>query len=59
VIVTSVARNGHTVLATLRHPDHRTDQRIVQQLLVATGRGPVTNALNLATVGVKTGNRAR
>ena len=44
-------------MATLRHPDGRTDQLSGQQLLVATGRRPVTDALNLATVGVKTGNR--
>jgi mercuric reductase len=56
VIVTSFAREGHTVLATVSHPDGRADQLSGQQLLVATGRGPVTDALNLAAVRVKTGN---
>ncbi len=57
VIVTNVARQDHAVMATLRHPDGRTDQLIGQRLLVAAGRSPVTDALDLAAVGVKTGNR--
>jgi mercuric reductase len=57
VIVTNVARQGPTVLAGLRHPDSRSDRLNAQQLLVAAGRRPITDALNLAAVGVKTGNR--
>jgi mercuric reductase len=57
VTVSSVARRGDTVVATLRHPSGRIDLVRAQQLLVATGRRPVTDALNLAAVGVKTGNR--
>jgi mercuric reductase len=57
VIVTNVTRQGPTVLTTLRHPEARSDQLSGQQLLVAAGRRPITDALNLAAVGVKTGNR--
>ena len=57
VIVTNVTRQGPTVLTTLRHPEARSDQLNGQQLLVAAGRRPITDALNLAAVGVKTGNR--
>jgi mercuric reductase len=57
VSVSGVARRGDTVLATLRHPNGCTDRLRGRHLLVATGRRPVTDALNLAAVGVKTGNR--
>jgi len=57
VTVASVARRGDTVLAALLRPDGHTDQLRAQQLLVATGRRPVTDALNLPAVGVNTGNR--
>jgi mercuric reductase len=57
VTVSSVSRDGDTVLVTLRYSDGRTDRLRGQQPLVATGRRPVTDALNLAAVGVKTGNR--
>jgi mercuric reductase len=57
VIITNVTRHGPVVLAGLRHPDSRSDQLNAQHLLVAAGRRPITDALNLAAVGVKTGNR--
>ena len=57
VTMSSVARRDGIVEATLRYPGGRIDRLQGQQLLVATGRRPVTDALNLTAVGVKTGNR--
>jgi mercuric reductase len=57
VTVTSVHRAEGTVFITLCNPDGTPEQLRAQHVLVATGRRPVTDALNLAAVGVKTGGR--
>ncbi|HKX15019.1 MAG TPA: mercury(II) reductase [Propionibacteriaceae bacterium] len=57
VTVTSVHRTEGTVFVTLCRPDGNLEQLRAQHVLVATGRRPVTDDLNLATVGVKTGDR--
>ena len=57
VTVTSVERAEGTMFVTLRHPDGNPEQLRAQHCLVATGRRPVTDDLNLAAVGVKTGDR--
>jgi mercuric reductase len=57
VTVTSVHRAEGTVFVMLCRPDGNLEQLRAQHVLVATGRRPVTDDLNLATVGVKTGDR--
>jgi mercuric reductase len=57
VTVTSVQRAEGTMFVTLRHPDGNPERLRAQHCLVATGRRPVTDDLNLAAVGVKTGDR--
>jgi mercuric reductase len=57
VTVTSVQRTEGTMFVTLTHPDGNLEQLRAQHCLVATGRRPVTDDLNLAAVGVKTGDR--
>jgi mercuric reductase len=57
VTVTSVQRAEGTICVTLRHQDGHRKQLHAQHVLVATGRRPVTDDLNLAAVGVKTGDR--
>jgi mercuric reductase len=57
VTVTSVHRAEGTVFITLCHPDGTPEQLRAQHVLVATGRRPITDDLNLAAVGVKTGGR--
>jgi mercuric reductase len=57
VTVTSVQQAEGTMFVTLRHPDGHSEQLRGQHVLVATGRRPVTEDLNLAAVGVKTGDR--
>lgn len=48
--------NGR-VVATVRDRDGRSRELRAEQVLVATGRRPVTEGLNLAGVGVKVGER--
>jgi hypothetical protein len=55
--VTSVQGAKGTMFVTLRHPDGNPEQLRAQHCLVASGRRPVTDDLNLAAVGVKTGDR--
>jgi mercuric reductase len=57
VTVTSVHRAEGTVFITLCHPDGTPEQLRAQHVLVATGRRAITDDLNLAAVGVKTGGR--
>jgi mercuric reductase len=57
VTVTSVHRAEGTVFVTLCHPDGNPEQLRAQHVLVATRRRPATDDLNLAVVGVKTGDR--
>jgi mercuric reductase len=57
VTVASVQRADGAMFVTLRHPDGNLEQLSGQHCLVATGRRPVTDDLNLAAVGVKTGDR--
>jgi mercuric reductase len=57
VTVTSVERAEGTMFVTLHHPERSPEQLHAQHVLVATGRRPVTKDLNLAAVGVKTGDR--
>jgi mercuric reductase len=57
VTVTSVHRAEGTVFVTLCHPDGNPEQLRAQHVLVATRRRPATADLNLAVVGVKTGDR--
>jgi mercuric reductase len=56
VTVTNVHRAEGTMFVTLRDPDGNLDQLRGQHVLVATGRRPVTDDLNLAAVGVKAGD---
>jgi mercuric reductase len=57
VTVTKMQRAEGTLLVTLRHQDGNPEQLRAQHVLVATGRRPVTEDLNLDAVGVKTGDR--
>jgi mercuric reductase len=57
VTVTNLHRAEGTMFVTLRDPDGNLEQLRGQHVLVATGRRPVTDDLNLAAVGVKTGDR--
>jgi mercuric reductase len=57
VTVTTVQRAEGTMVVTLRHPAGNLEQLRAQHVLVASGRRPVTDDLNLAAVGVKTGDR--
>jgi mercuric reductase len=57
VTVTKVQRADGTALVALRRPDGNPEHVRGQHLLVAAGRRPVTDDLNLAAVGVKTGDR--
>jgi mercuric reductase len=54
--VTSVHRAEDTMFVTLGHLDGTLEQLRAQHVLVATGRRPVTDDLNLAAVGVNTGD---
>ncbi|WP_261899089.1 FAD-dependent oxidoreductase, partial [Mycobacterium marinum] len=54
--VTAVRRAGDGIVA-VRAADGGERELAAEQLLVATGRRPVTGGLNLAAVGVKTGRR--
>ena len=58
VTVTSAQRADGTLLVRLRHQDGNREQLRAQHALVATGRRPVTDDLNLDAVGVKTGDRS-
>jgi mercuric reductase len=58
VTVTTVHRAEGTLSVTLRHRDGKPERLCGQHVLVATGRRPVTEDLNLAAVGVKTGDRS-
>lgn len=51
--------DGREVVATVRPRNGRTQQLHAQRLLVATGRRPVTDGLNLEAVGVKVGDRGQ
>ena len=55
--LTAVRRAGERIVATLGTPDGGERELCAEQLLVATGRRPVTAGLNLETVGVETGRR--
>jgi mercuric reductase len=55
--VTRMHRADGTMFATFRYPTGDFEQLHAQRVLVATGRRPVTDDLNLAAVGVKTGDR--
>jgi mercuric reductase len=57
VTVTNVHRAEGTMFVTLRDSDGNLEQLRGQHVLVAIGRRPVTDDLNLAAVGVKTGDR--
>lgn len=57
VTVTHADRDGDGYRVALTGADGRPGELRAEQLLVATGRRPVTAGLNLATVGVKTGAR--
>ncbi|EGX61109.1 MULTISPECIES: mercury(II) reductase [Streptomyces] len=52
----AVRRDEHGYTVTARRGEALTELR-AEQLLIATGRRPVTAGLNLDTVGVKTGTR--
>jgi mercuric reductase len=56
---TAARRDGGQVILTARGSDGHHVQLAAHHLLVATGRRPVTAALNLAAVGVKTGSRGQ
>jgi mercuric reductase len=56
VTITEVQRADDAILVALRRPDGKPEQLCGQHVLVATGRRPVTDDLNLAAVGVKTGD---
>jgi mercuric reductase len=58
VTITEVQRADDAILVALRRPDGKPEQLCGQHVLVATGRRPVTDDLNLAAVGVKTGDRS-
>jgi mercuric reductase len=53
--VTRVGRQGDTVVATVRTAEGGDEPLRADRLLVATGRRPVTDGLNLSAVGVNTG----
>ena len=57
VIVTNLTRQGPTVLTTLRHPEG--PERSTERAAAAgrRRRRPITDALNLAAIGKKIGNR--
>jgi mercuric reductase len=55
--VTAVRREKGQVLATLVDREGQSWQIRAEQVLIATGRRPVTNGLGLAAVGVKIGER--
>jgi mercuric reductase len=55
--VIRIIRDGDTVVVHVRDSAGHSDQLRGRHLLVATGRRPVTDLLNLAEVGVKTGDR--
>jgi mercuric reductase len=57
VTVTRVQRVEGTMCVTLSQPDGNPEQLRAQHVLIATGRRPVTDGLNLDAVGVKTGDR--
>jgi mercuric reductase len=59
--VTRVTRDtgAQEVVATLRHRDGHPQELRAERLLVATGRRPVTDGLNLEAVGVKVGDRGQ
>jgi mercuric reductase len=58
--LTRVARDGDgRVVATVRHHDGSTGELRAERLLVATGRRPVSDGLNLEAVGVKVGEQLR
>jgi mercuric reductase len=52
---TAVRRDGDRVVLTVRGSDGHDHQLGAQQVVMATGRRPVTGALGLDAVGVKTG----
>jgi mercuric reductase len=54
-VLTAASRDGDRVSAELRYTDGTRQVLEADQLLLATGRRPVTDGLNLAAVGVKTG----
>lgn len=49
--------DGHGMVATVRRRDGHAHQVRAERLLVATGRRPVTDELDLEAVGVKVGQR--
>ena len=55
--LTAVRRAGERIVATVVTPDGGERELCAEQLLVATGRCPVTAGLNLEAVGVITGRR--
>src|SRR6266540_841164 len=58
--VTREPSGDQEVVATIRHGDGHTDVEVhAERLLVATGRRPVTDGLNLEAVGVKLGDRGQ
>ncbi|WP_072689143.1 mercury(II) reductase [Rhodococcus marinonascens] len=57
--IVAVARDGDRMRATVRGADGGERDVHTDQLLVATGRRPVTEALDLASVGVKTGEHGQ
>ena len=58
--LTGVARDDQGgVVATVRRPDGHTQQLRAQRLLVATGRRPITDNLDLQAVGVKVGEHGQ
>ncbi|WP_443690185.1 mercury(II) reductase [Pseudonocardia nigra] len=56
-VVTATHRDGGRIQVELRDADATRPVLHADQLLVATGRRPVTEGLNLAAVGVKVGAR--
>ncbi len=57
--LTQVRRDGAEVVATVRTADGSQEQLRAEQILVATGRRPVTEGLGLENVGVKIGSRGQ
>jgi mercuric reductase len=57
--VTHVGRGAHGYRVRLTETDGRAGELAAEQLLVATGRRPVTTGLNLAAVGVRVGSRGQ
>lgn len=57
--VTHVDRRARAYRVRLTESDGRTGELAAEQLLVATGRRPITTGLNLDTVGVTLGTRGQ